>query len=86
LWLKRSSDHFAGVKAKQDGGEWKMGGAYFSEPPQGDDPAGWKFAGSTLVVVAATRDEVVKDLEGDIYTRSGVWDVANVRTGLEAAI
>ncbi len=35
--------------------------------------------GSTLVIVAATREDVVGQLKADIYTEKGVWDVENVR-------
>lgn len=53
-------------------------GAVFSEPPQGNDPSKWAFSGSTLNVVAKTREEVVELLRNDVYAASGVWDVDNV--------
>lgn len=37
-----------------------------------------KFAGSSLVVVAETKEEVIAALKNDIYSKEGVWDVDNV--------
>jgi len=67
--------HFADLKTHVDSGTFKTGGAYFHSAPEGDDPSKFDFAGSTLVVEAATKDEVLKILNTDIYTKSGVWDV-----------
>lgn len=53
-------------------------GGIFSEVPQGTDPKNWAFCGSTLNVLADTREEVVELLKGDIYNTSGVWDVEKV--------
>lgn len=36
------------------------------------------MSGSALVVVADTREEVLELLKGDVYAKSGVWDVEGV--------
>lgn len=46
--------------------------------PVGDDPTKWEFGGSTIIVVAESKDEVLDMLRRDIYTESGVWDVEKV--------
>lgn len=53
-------------------------GAVLSEPPTSDDPKTFKFAGSTIVLVAESREEVIKILKDDVYAQKGVWDVDNV--------
>ncbi|KAL2114362.1 hypothetical protein VUR80DRAFT_8052 [Thermomyces stellatus] len=73
--LEVRAQHMAGVKKHEASGAVKVGGAIFSEPPQGNDPSKWAFCGSTLNVVAETKDEVVDLLRSDIYATSGVWDV-----------
>lgn len=55
-----------------------MGGAVLNEVPQGSDPSRYSFAGSTIVMEAASRDEVMAVLRQDVYAKSGVWDVENV--------
>lgn len=55
-----------------------MGGAVLDSVPVGDDPTQWEFAGSTLILVAESKDEVLDILRRDIYTTSGVWDVEKV--------
>lgn len=55
-----------------------MGGAVLNEVPTSDDPAGFSFAGSTMVVLASSRDEIKEILRRDVYASSGVWDVDNV--------
>lgn len=54
------------------------GGIVNGLPANTADPNTWDFAGSSLVVVAESQAEVVKLLEQDIYTKSGVWDVPKV--------
>lgn len=53
-------------------------GALLNEAPTGDDPTKYSFAGSTIVVQAASREEIKEILRKDIYAKSGVWDVENV--------
>ncbi|CCC12347.1 unnamed protein product [Sordaria macrospora k-hell] len=50
-------------------------GAVLSEPPTSDDPKTFKFAGSTIVLLAESREEVIEILKGDVYAQKGVWDV-----------
>ena len=47
--------------------------------PDSDDASKFDFYGSTLVVVAASREEVFDMLSRDIYATSGVWDMENVQ-------
>ncbi|KAK6839783.1 hypothetical protein PG989_015852 [Apiospora arundinis] len=67
--------HFEGITSYVENGTMKMGGAALSSVPQGDDPTKWDFAGSTVVMVAESVEEVKAILEKDIYTTSGVWDM-----------
>lgn len=75
---KSQSQHFAGLKPAMDSGLYQMGGAVLNEVPQGDDPSKFSFAGSTIVIVAESRDEIKEILKKDVYATSGVWDVENV--------
>lgn len=47
--------------------------------PPDDEVSSMKFAGSTLVVVASSRQEVIDMLKDDVYVKSGVWDLEKVR-------
>ena len=85
--LKVRPEHFAALPKTVESGMVKMGGAVFNEPPKGDDSSKWDFAGSTLVVVAETREEVIEFLKKDVYVSKGVWDIANVQIWpLKAAV
>lgn len=53
-------------------------GALLKTLPADDDPSTFDFAGSTIVCLAESRDEVLKQLREDIYTTTGVWDTENV--------
>lgn len=53
-------------------------GAVLAEMPPDDEPTSLKFAGSSLVVVAESKEEIVQMLRNDIYGTMGVWDVDNV--------
>jgi hypothetical protein len=53
-------------------------GAVLEEVPKDDDPSSLKFAGSTLVCVAESKEEIVELLKKDIYAQKGVWDVEKV--------
>lgn len=77
--------HFEGLKPHLDSGAFKMGGAVLNSVPVGDDPTKWEFGGSTIIVVAESKDEVLDMLRRDIYTESGVWDVEKVRFFPQAA-
>ncbi|KAK4138928.1 hypothetical protein BT67DRAFT_27256 [Trichocladium antarcticum] len=76
--LEVRPQHFANLGPSKDSGLIQMGGAVLNDPPTSSDPSTFSFAGSTLVLVAATRDEVKEILRQDIYAAKGVWDVENV--------
>lgn len=46
--------------------------------PADDEVSSMKFAGSTVIVVAESRQAVVDALKDDIYVKSGVWDLEKV--------
>jgi uncharacterized protein YciI len=72
------SQHFTGIQSAKESGLFQMGGAVLNEVPTSDDPKTFSFAGSTIVIQASSREEVVEILKQDIYAKSGVWDVDNV--------
>lgn len=37
------------------------------------------MSGSTLVIVASSKEEILQTLREDVYAKSGVWDVDKVR-------
>ncbi|OAA67302.1 Dimeric alpha-beta barrel [Niveomyces insectorum RCEF 264] len=68
--------HFANLETVKKTGNLKFGGAILDEAPSDpNDPTSFKFAGSTLILVAETRADVVAFLESDVYAKEGVWDV-----------
>ncbi|KAJ9156644.1 hypothetical protein NKR23_g936 [Pleurostoma richardsiae] len=76
--LKVRPDHFANMTKYVESGAWKMGGAVLEDMPEDDSVDSMKFAGSTLVVVAKSREEVLEMLNGDVYVKNGVWDMDKV--------
>ncbi|KAL9633391.1 MAG: hypothetical protein Q9164_004730 [Protoblastenia rupestris] len=51
---------------------YKAGGALLEDPiKEGVD---LKINGSFLLATAETKEDVIKTLKEDIYTKSGVWD------------
>ena len=51
-------------------------GSFLEEPAkEGEMP---KMKGSALMAEASSREELVKVLEEDAYTKGGVWDLAKV--------
>ena len=46
------------------------------EPPKEGEPL--KLNGSAIMTYAASREEVLEQLKGDIYSKSGVWDLSKV--------
>jgi uncharacterized protein YciI len=81
------SKHFAGIAARRDAGTWKFGGATLAAPAGPDATAAdLAFTGSTLIVVAASRAEVVAQLAGDVYAVEGVWDVEKVSLSAECCV
>jgi uncharacterized protein YciI len=67
--------HFAELDTRYEPGDLKMGGAILNSVPTNDDATSWSFAGSTIVCVANSKEEVVDKLNQDIYAKTGVWDV-----------
>lgn len=56
----------------------KDAGAVLEEMPPNDEISSMKFAGSTLMVLASSKEEVVDLLKDDVYVKSGVWDLEKV--------
>lgn len=55
-------------------------------PSNPADPTTYKFAGSSLIIVADSRADVVELIKKDIYTETGVWDVEKVHCPQPACI
>jgi hypothetical protein len=54
-----------------------LGGAFLSEhPKEGQAP---DMKGSVLVLLENSREDVIEKLNADVYSKSGVWDVANAQ-------
>lgn len=53
-------------------------GAVLTEVPADDEPTSLKFAGSTVVVIAESKEEIITMMKNDIYGKTGVWDIDNV--------
>ncbi|KAI1344788.1 hypothetical protein F5Y15DRAFT_410484 [Xylariaceae sp. FL0016] len=47
------------------------------KPADDNDPTTYDLCGSTMVLVAESKQEVQEFLSKDIYATSGVWDVDN---------
>ncbi|ROV90596.1 hypothetical protein VSDG_07416 [Cytospora chrysosperma] len=73
--LEVRPQHFEGVTKMKETGAFKMGGAVLEEMPADDEVSSMKFAGSTLMVVAESRQAVIDMIKDDVYVRSGVWDL-----------
>ncbi|KAM0213913.1 hypothetical protein ACHAQD_009126 [Fusarium lateritium] len=77
--LEVRSTHFKNMAPHLEDGSWKMGGAILNSVPKDDSPSSLDFAGSTLVCVAESVEEVREQLSKDIYATSGVWDMDKVQ-------
>ncbi|KAH8893512.1 hypothetical protein GQ53DRAFT_745761 [Thozetella sp. PMI_491] len=73
--LEVRSKHFEGLTPNIESGTFKMGGAVLNSVPKDDEASSLDFAGSTLVLVAESKEEVLETLKKDIYAKSGVWDL-----------
>ncbi|KAM7218730.1 hypothetical protein V8F06_005884 [Rhypophila decipiens] len=71
--------HFAGLKPMLESGKFQMGGAILHDVPKDDQPSSLDFAGSTVIAVAESREEVLEILKGDVYVKEGVWDLSKVQ-------
>lgn len=54
-------------------------GAVLNSLPESSDPSTFDFAGSAVIAVAETKEEVIAQLKEDIYYANGVWDVENAQ-------
>ncbi|KAK1770889.1 hypothetical protein QBC33DRAFT_526064 [Phialemonium atrogriseum] len=73
------SQHLTNMKPFVESGQWKMGGAVLTEVPADDEPTSLKFAGSTVVVIAESKEEIITMMKNDIYGKTGVWDIENAQ-------
>ncbi|CAN8105639.1 unnamed protein product [Discula destructiva] len=73
--LEVRPQHFEGLTKAKESGMFKMGGAVLEDMPVDDEVSSMKFAGSTIIVVAESRQAVVDALKDDVYVKSGVWDL-----------
>lgn len=55
-------------------------GAILNSVPKDDSPSSLDFAGSTLVCIANSVEEIREQLSKDIYATSGVWDMDKAST------
>ncbi|KAG2419178.1 hypothetical protein HFD88_002285 [Aspergillus terreus] len=73
--LQLRSQHLEGVKPLVENSTIVVGGAMFDEhPAAGQTPL---FKGSSLIVVAESKEEVMELIRKDIYSTGGVWDLEN---------
>ncbi|PTD02699.1 hypothetical protein HYE67_011153 [Fusarium culmorum] len=77
--LEVRGQHFDNMKPNVESGNWKMGGAILNSVPKDDSPSSLDFAGSTLVCIADSVEQVRENLSKDIYATSGVWDMDKVQ-------
>lgn len=54
------------------------GAILHDKPSDPTDPKTFPFVGSTVIILADTKEEVIDFLKKDVYVEAGVWDVANV--------
>ncbi|KAL4723653.1 hypothetical protein ACLX1H_009295 [Fusarium chlamydosporum] len=78
--LEVRGQHFENMKPNVESGNWKMGGAILNSVPKDDSPSSLDFAGSTLVCIANSVEEIREQLSKDIYATSGVWDMDKAST------
>lgn len=50
-------------------------GAVLEDMPPDDEVSSMKFSGSTLMVVAESKQAVIDLIKDDVYVKSGVWDL-----------
>ncbi|EOO01908.1 putative dimeric alpha-beta barrel protein [Phaeoacremonium minimum UCRPA7] len=76
--LKIRPDHFKGMTKFIESGQWKMGGAILEDMPADDEVSSMKFAGSTLIIVAESKEAALATIKDDVYVKHGVWDMDKV--------
>ncbi|ERT01786.1 hypothetical protein HMPREF1624_00080 [Sporothrix schenckii ATCC 58251] len=70
--------HFANLEPVKS--RLKFGGAILKDKPSDPaDPKTFDFAGSSFIVLADSKQEVIEFLKKDVYVEAGVWDVANAQ-------
>ncbi|KAJ4357924.1 uncharacterized protein N0V89_002501 [Didymosphaeria variabile] len=70
------NEHLGGLKADPED-FWLWGGAMLEEPvTEGQTP---KMKGSTMLIGAKTKEEVMERLKQDVYVKEGVWDWSKVQ-------
>ncbi|KAI5858194.1 hypothetical protein GGS23DRAFT_336038 [Durotheca rogersii] len=70
--------HFEGLKTFVESGQYKTGGALLNSKPETDDPTKFDWYGSTVVIVAESKEEVQAIISKDIYAATGVWDIEKI--------
>jgi len=75
--MKVRPDHLKGLTPKVEAGFWKMGGALLDEPPKENE--GLKIAGSCMIALADSKEEVLEALKKDIYAKNNVWDFSKIQ-------
>ncbi|KAK0720905.1 hypothetical protein B0H67DRAFT_484616 [Lasiosphaeris hirsuta] len=77
--IEARNAHLSGLKPAVESGLYQMGGAILEDVPVDDSPSSLKMTGSTVVITAESKEEILKTLRNDIYAKSGVWDVDNAQ-------
>ncbi len=82
-------NHLSGIKPALASGQLLFGGATLSHHPDDSKAEGNpdaskgaekpQMTGSVMLVTAESEEEVREFVRGDVYARSGVWDVQNMR-------
>jgi hypothetical protein len=69
--------HLKDVTPKVNAGKVVMGGATLSkQPAEGEQP---DMTGSVMIIKADSEQEVRDQIEADVYTKGGAWDVKNAK-------
>lgn len=69
--------HLKALTPAVESGFWKMGGGTLASPKIEGQPL--DINGSAMLAFAATAEEVLEKLKGDIYAKNNVWDFSKVQ-------
>lgn len=69
--------HLEKIQPRVEVGQVVLGGATLSEQPAVDGTP--EMTGSVLIIKADTEEEVRALIEGDVYTKEGVWDFEKIQ-------
>ncbi|KAF2863976.1 hypothetical protein K470DRAFT_254290 [Piedraia hortae CBS 480.64] len=69
-------DHLKNIKSDVENGVLVFGGAMLEEPVKEEEDM--KIKGSVMLVKADTKEEALKWVQKDVYSKSGVWDESKV--------